>query len=248
MRSFRRSPRTIDAVSATVFLATCIAIAQIPKQFDVAAITPNTEGTLAWSIRTPPGGRFTARNVTLRTLILEGFALKDFQLEGLPGWVDRERYDIVAKAETPGTISPDELRPLIRSLLISRFKMEFHAEKKERPTYSLVVAKNGAKLHPNTGTHAHSTDWGKDHINANDVTLVEFAAVLEGQLDKVVLDNTGIPGTFDFKMTWTPEQATDLTGPSIFTAIQEQFGLRLVSTKGLAEVTVIDHIEPPTEN
>jgi uncharacterized protein (TIGR03435 family) len=105
-----------------------------------------------------------------------------------------------------------------------------------------------AKLHPNTGTPGHSTDWGKDHINAMDVTLAELADLLEVQLDRVVVNDTGIDGVFDFKLTWTPSQPTDLTGPSIFTAIQEQYGLKLEARKAPVEIIVIDHIERPTAN
>jgi uncharacterized protein (TIGR03435 family) len=96
--------------------------------------------------------------------------------------------------------------PLMSSLLVSRFGLAFHHETKEGPVYSLVAAKNGAKLHPNTGTPGHSTDWGKDDINAMDVTLAELAEVLE------------------------------------------QYGLRLVATRGPVEMTVIDRVERPTGN
>jgi uncharacterized protein (TIGR03435 family) len=75
-----------------------------------------------------------------------------------------------------------------------------------------------------------------------------LADALEVQLDRVVRNDTGIDGVFDFKLTWTPSLATDLTGPSIFTAIQEQYGLRLVATKGPVEMTVIDHVQRPTGN
>ena len=84
--------------------------------------------------------------------------------------------------------------------------------------------------------------------NAMDVTLAELAEVLERQLDRIVRKDTGIDGVFDFKLTWTPSPPTDLTGPSIFTAIQEQYGLRLAATKGPVEMTVIDRVERPSGN
>jgi uncharacterized protein (TIGR03435 family) len=224
------------------------ALAQTPKEFDVAAIKLNTDGGEAWSIRTPPGGRFTARNVTVRELLLQALDIRDFQLEGAPKWLDAERYDIEAKSDFAGQITPEGLLPMVRELLASRFGLTLHHETKEAPVYSLVAAKAGARLHPNTGTPGHSTDWGKDHINAMDVTLTELADVLERQLDRIVRNDSGIGGVYDFRLTWTPSQATDLTGPSIFTAIQEQYGLRLAAAKGPVEMTVINRVERPSGN
>jgi uncharacterized protein (TIGR03435 family) len=236
-------------ISFVIFVSmAATANAQAPKEFDVAAIKPNTDGGEQWSVRTPPGGRFTARNITVRTLLLDALGIRDFQLEGAPKWLDSERYDIDAKADFTGQVTPAELMPMVRGLLVSRFGLAFHHETKEAPVYSMAAAKNGAKLHPNTGTPGHSTDWGKDHINAMDVTLAELADVLEVQLDRIVVNDTGIDGVFDFRLTWTPSQAMDLTGPSIFTAIQEQYGLRLAATKGPVEMTVIDRVQRPTGN
>ena len=240
--------RILCLIGAMVAAMAILATAQTPKEFDVAAIKLNTDGGEAWSIRTPPGGRLTARNITVRKLLLESLGTRDFQLEGTPKWVDGERYDITAKADMNGEITPEELRPMMRALLESRFGLALHHETREAPVYSLVAARNGAKLRPNSGTPGHSTDWGKDHINATDVTLTELAGLLAVQLDRIVVDNTEIQGNFDFKLTWTPTQATDLTGPSIFTAIQEQYGLRLVSTRGPMDVTVIDRLQRPTGN
>jgi hypothetical protein len=219
-------------ISIAIFVCTAAtALAQAPKEFDVAAIKLNLEGGEQYSVRTPPGGRFTARNITVRTVLLDALGIRDFQLEGAPKWLDAERYDIDARADFVGSITPAELMPLVRGLLVSRFGLVFHHETKDAPIYSLVAARNGARLHPNTGTPGHSTDWGKDHINAMDVTLTELAE-----------------GIFDFKLTWTPSAVTDLTGPSIFTAIQEQYGLRLAAAKGPVEMTVIDRVERPSGN
>jgi len=235
-----------------ILLAAMVVSAQAPAGFEVASVRLNASGEQGYRIRTPPGGRFTGTNVSVRTLILEGFDIKHFQLAGAPGWIDNERYDIDAKvsagADRQTTISPEGLRPLLRSLLVTRFRLTFHRETKEVSAYGLVAAKSGTKLHPNTGTPGHSTDWGKDHINAMDVTVTEFGRVLETQLDRVVVDETGIQGAFDFKLTWTPDQAGDTSGPSLFTAIQEQHGLKLESKKEPVEVLVIDRVERPTDN
>jgi uncharacterized protein (TIGR03435 family) len=218
--------------------------AQAPKEFDVAAIRLNTDGGENWSTREPGGGRYTARGITVRTLILNTLHIKDFQLEGAPKWLDSERYDIDARADLNRDFVRGELSPLVLNLLVSRFGMNFHHEVKEGPIYSLVAAKGGARLHPNTGA-PQGTDWGKDHINAIHRTVGDLADVLEVQLDRVVRNDAGIDGVYDFKLTWDP---TDQTGPTIFTALQEQYGLRLVAAKGPVEMTVIDHVQRPTGN
>ena len=219
-----------------------------PRAFDVASIKPNRSVDENYTIRTPPGGRFTGRNVTVRTLILYAFDLKDFQLINLPGWCNSERFDIEAKAEIAGVIDPEALRPLIRTLLSSRFGLAFHRETKELPLFALDIAKGGSKLHPNTGTLDHSTDWGSDHINATAVTVAEFGRLMEVQLDRVIVDESGISGVFDFHLTWTPDSKPDTSGPSLFTALQEQYGLRLESKRGSVEVVVIDRVDRPSEN
>ena len=228
-------------------LAMPLALAQ-PAEFDVVSILPNHTGEQSYSIRTPPGGRFTARNITVKTLILYALDIKDFQLANLPGWCDSERYDIEAKSSTQTTIGPEQLRPLIRKVLESRFLLAVHRETKDLALYSLVESKGGAKLHPNTGIPTHSTDWGSDHINAIAVTVAEFGRLLEAQLDRVVVNDTGIQGAFDFRLTWASDQKPDAPGPSLFTAIQEQYGLKLESKKGPVAITVVDRVERPSAN
>ncbi len=187
-------------------------------------------------------------------LLLSAFNIKKFQLSNAPGWTDSERYDIDAKfdpaIERPRSLSPDELPTLIKALLESRFQLKSHREAKQMPVLSLVVTKNGSNLHPHSGPPKHPTDWGKDHINALEVTIAEFGRVLETQLDHVVVDDTHIPGTFDFALKWTPDtaQESDASGASIFTALREQYGLELKARKGPVEIVVIDQIERPSRN
>jgi uncharacterized protein (TIGR03435 family) len=222
------------------------------QDFEVASIRPHPGIEQNYRIRTPPGGRFTATNVSLKTLILEGFDIKDFQLAGLPGSMEGERYDIDARLPAEGqnqaTITPEGLRPLLLALLASRFRLKTHRDSKDLTVYALTAARNGLKLHQNVGTPGHSTDWGGGRINAVDVTVAEFGRVLETQLGRAVVDETGIQGTFDFHLNWTPDQDTEKSGPSIFTALQEQYGLRLETAKRPVEILVIDHVEPPSPN
>src|SRR6185437_13878001 len=110
--------------------ATC-AIAQTPTAFDVASIRSSAAANSDYSINTPPGGRFVARNITISTLIEVAYDIRQFQLSGQPGWADSERYDVEAKAAVPGTISPDDLRLFCIALLSSRFGLKIHNETKE---------------------------------------------------------------------------------------------------------------------
>jgi uncharacterized protein (TIGR03435 family) len=142
----------------TGFISAPMVVAQQPE-FDVISIRPNHTGDQNYSIRTPPGGRFTGRNITVRTLITYALDIKDFQLTNLPGWCDSDRYDIEAKAGMQDTIDPEGLRPLIRKLLESRFRLVVHRETKELPLYSLIAAKGGPKLHPNTGITWRRPVW-----------------------------------------------------------------------------------------
>jgi len=225
-----------------------------PRQFDIVSIHPDRSGDPGYRVRTPPGEKFTATNVTIKTLLLQAFDIKDFQLSGAPGWIDTERYDIAAEFDPSvariRALSPEELRPLVQSLLLSHFQLKIHRTTKQMPVFSVQAAKGGPKLHRNTGTPGHETDWGSDHINAHDVTVAEFCRVLETQLDRVVVDDTGIAGTFDFKLTWTPEarRLADSAGPSIFTALREQYGLELKSKKGPVEMIIVDRMERPVAN
>jgi len=228
-------------------------------QFEVASVHPNRSGDLSYRIRTPAGERFTATNVTIRTLLREAFNVKNFQISGAPGWTDTERYDIAAKldpaVENSRMLDPDELGPLIQGLLVSRFQLRIHHVTKQLPVFTVVAARGGPRLHPNTGTPGHETDWGKDHINAHDVTIAEFCRVLESQPGRVVVDDTKVHGTFDFGLTWTPDlletpgsRTMDSSGASIFTVIREQYGLELKPGKGPVDVIVIDHVERPSAN
>ena len=106
---------------------------------------PNHTGEQNYSIRTPPGGRFTGRNITVRALVQYALDVNDFQIVNLPGWCDSERYDIQAKGNTQDVIDPEGLRPLIRKLLESRFQFAAHRDMKESPLYSLTAPKGAGK-------------------------------------------------------------------------------------------------------
>jgi len=262
--------------------------------YEVASIKPNKSGQNMVSLRMAPDG-LSGTNVTLHMLMKNAYGVEDNQIEGAPSWFTSERYDIEAKMDSAAA---DELRKLneeerklqrqrmLQALLADRLKLSIHRETKELPTYALVVAKNGPKLHeakpgdadPNgskgpdgrgrQGIWMQMGGGGMMDLTVQGQPLASLARLLTGQLHRTVVDNTGLKGNYDFKLQWTRDESQgamfkgpelgpsggasppppDSSGPSIFTAIQEQLGLKLESQKGPVEILVVDHVERPSEN
>lgn len=270
-----------------------VIVAQQPAAFEVVSIKPNHEGTRGIMIGMMPGGRFQAKNITVRFLLQEAFGIKDSQLSDAPGWIDSEHYDIEAKPEESPDgdkrLSRDEretrLRQMLQGMLADRFKLAIHHETKELSEYALVVSKNGPKFHlttapefdPSKGPPGPPTAggpmpgrgirMGRGELTVIGVDLTRFADVLSRQIGTLVVDKTGLKGEYDFTLKWTPDESQgqmfhgagepprdaappppDASGPSIFTAVQEQLGLKLESQKGPVDTIVIDHIERPSAN
>jgi uncharacterized protein (TIGR03435 family) len=226
--------------------------AQTAKTFDVISIKPDKEGH-GLDAGTQSGGRYTARNVPVQFLVTEAFGIKDFQIAGAPKWLNDERYDIVAKAATPNQLSAEQLRPLLQAMLVDRFKLKFHREMKEFPTYSLVVGKSGPKFHQSSAGQAPnlsvSSNNGRASMTGQSMPMSALAQNLAGMTGRTVTDNTGLKGDFNFKLAWAPGEVVSDELPDIFTALQEQLGLKLdIVNKGVAEVIVIEHIEKASAN
>jgi uncharacterized protein (TIGR03435 family) len=241
---------------APIILAATAALSlygQTAISFEVASIRPNLNGG-ADSIRTKDGdGRFTAINQSATMLILTAFDIRRFQLVGGPRWLDSDKFDIVAKTGGTGSITQEQIGPLLQSLLADRFQLNVHREIRNLTGYSLVIGKGGPKLNANNG--AEGTEGletrrnnGKAVTIATKKPLDEFVKFLGSQLGGVVTDNTGLKGRFDFRMDWSYDPDLESSAPTIFTALPEQLGLRLVSRKGPVEVIVIDSIEKPSGN
>jgi uncharacterized protein (TIGR03435 family) len=212
------------------------------------------------------GGGFSATNATLKMLIKAAYGIYDHQLIGGAGWLESERYDIVAKA--PPHTSDNQLGPMLRMLLTDRFKLKLHRETRQMPVYALVLGKDGPKFQevrrePKDGDG--DTRKGRGHLTGQRVPISDLAEILSGELGLSVLDRTGLKGFFDLKLEWIPDESQlrgpgdgpdgkistlgpDLNGPSIFTALQEQLGLKLEKQIGPVEILVIDHVERPSEN
>jgi len=253
-------------------LTSTTGFAQAPAQsktaavapFDVASIKANRSGSGSVSMRTSHG-RLTVSNVTVRMLIQSGFHVKDSQISGGPAWLETERYDIVAKTERTD-ISDDDLWRSLQPLLVDRFRLRFHRETKQLPVYLLIVAKGGPRLKNHIGddqqTLKSTAGSGKAKIEATKTSMPKFADSLARFLDRPVVDNTQLKGEYDLKLEWAQDhpgesspsildslrEEVGLTGPTVFTAMQEQLGLKLQPTKGPVEIVSVDSAEKASEN
>ena len=235
-----------------------IARPELPA-YDVVSIKPNKTGSGNSSVWINKGN-FTAENVVLKTMILSAWDLKDPQLLDLPKWGDAARFDIQAKVLEPDKkviagLTSEQFRLMQQPILTDRFQLKFHRGKKILPIYDLVVIKGGPKFKEaaaaeiiNTGTNINN---GK--LIATGVPLSSLADSLSGQVQRIVVDKTGLPGKYNFQLSWAPDDAgppssDSATPPDMFTALQEQLGLKLQPGKAEIETFVIDHAELPSEN
>jgi uncharacterized protein (TIGR03435 family) len=240
--------------------------------FEVAAIKPNKSGG-GGSRSSFDGIRLTATNISVKSLIqYDAYGIPAPQILGGPNWLASDRFDIEAKVDDALVAEMAKLdreqrnqmeRKMVQQLLADRFKLAVHHETKELPVYALVVAKGGPKLtaskDPDKGT---STSSNNGRLTTKGSTMEKLAETLTAnlarELGRVVIDKTGIEGRYDLALTWSPENNSAAMmnasneasppGPSIFTALQEQLGLKLESSKGPVQTLVIDHIEQPSEN
>jgi uncharacterized protein (TIGR03435 family) len=226
--------------------------------FEVASIKPGKPGASGSSNLFGMSGRFTAENSTLKSLIQFAYQVRAFQVLGGPSWLDRDTYDIVAKPEARVAGGKQNLQ-MVQTLLADRFQLKFHRETRELPVYLLVVAKSGPRLHE-AENPLHGIAGRPRSIESKGADMQALAATLARRLGYTVIDKTGLTGSYDFTLTFDPNAglamspggeslpAAESGDPSIFTALQEQLGLKLESSKGPVEVIVIDRAEKPSEN
>jgi uncharacterized protein (TIGR03435 family) len=211
------------------------------------------------------GGRFQTKNISLSRLLAFSYGVQQKQLVGLPPWADTDKYDINAKPDTEGTPNKKQLQVIVQKLIADRFKVTFHNEKRDLPVYVLSVAKTGAKINkseiqsslPGFGFR------GQGDLVVRASTMGDFASMMqETVLDRPVIDQTELDGRYDFTLKWTPDDSqfggrvartppppdNANPPPNLYTAIQEQTGLKLDATKAPVDVIVIDHAEKPSEN
>jgi uncharacterized protein (TIGR03435 family) len=242
----------------------------LPLKFDVATVKANAANDNRFMIRPLPGGGLTITGVPLKMLIMEAFDVRAFQVSFGPGWMSADRWDIETKTEgVQGQLPIGQTLKMLQALITERFHLEVHHETKQMTIYALVVGKNGSKLTPHTGEPPQPTDRLRvrsGSISAKQIGIAALARQLTLQLGRQVIDKTGLTDKYDFKLEWSPDPGqggpesiglppdarlpppAESNGPSIFTAVQEQLGLRLDAQKGPVDIIVIDRAERPDEN
>lgn len=250
------------------FAATALFIAALPSPrvapfaqtaFDVASVRENTDpGTPQRLLRTPDGG-LTAQHFPARFLITIAFRLQPYQLVGLPGWADRAYYDVRAKPAPGSSTTRDQMSDMLQALLVDRFKLTFHREKREMEGYVLVRVKPDS-LGPGMNVSAidcEKTPAAKPCLvigDASSAFVVSGAPIwtlqqqLVAEVNAPIDDQTGLTATYDFNLPWSRDLTAPSDVPAIFTALQEQLGLKLERRRVVAEVFVIDMFERPTTN
>jgi bla regulator protein BlaR1 len=243
------------------------------SSFEVASIKPGNPNERGPKGVGTNGNQFMARDASLRLMIQVAYGLQDHQIVGGPNWIDSDLFTIDAKPNA-ATPLPDPNRRadfdrminlMLQSLLEERFKLAVHRETRMEPIYELVVAKGGPKLKESAGPDANGRQgiFGRPgYWAATNQGIGALVGVLSQQLGRPVRDKTGITGRYDYTLTYMPEPTQPVPGapqpeafppvdsnaPSIFTALQEQLGLKLESTRGPVEVLVVDNAEKPEPN
>lgn len=211
--------------------------------FDVASVKQSAPGSSGGGITPGPNG-LTAKNVTLLFCMRIAYNVQDYQISG-PSWLNTEQYDIVAKTGAP--VSQDQLRLMLQTLLADRFGLVFHRQEATRSVYALTVGKNGPKLTEAKSDDSAGITADVGHLAFTAASMSGLARRLSQQLHEPVSDLTGLKGVYNFTLDW--QQDDNVSGPSLFTAVQEQLGLKLEAQKAPIEVLVVDHAEKiPTAN
>jgi uncharacterized protein (TIGR03435 family) len=237
-------------------------LADPASSFEVVSIKLNKGAGNGSSVLQDQSGNFTAENATLKMLIMSGLAygVRDFQVVGGPGWINTERYDILAKPA--GKADRAEFQQMVQALLAERFQLKFHRESRELPIYALSLGRNGPKLTEWKDAVGPMCRYVPGQLTCQKATMALLAEELARRLGRSVVDKTGLTGTYDLKLEWTPDEfqvpgpsevgqpqpGADPAGPSIFTAIQNQLGLKLETGKGPVQVLVVDSAQKPAEN
>jgi uncharacterized protein (TIGR03435 family) len=241
-----------------LLLATELSHAQVSAPaFEVATIKPAAPSPDGHThINYPSTDRFSATNITLLALMQWAYGMPENQILDGPSWLSSTRFDIQAKSdigEQIKSLSSDQnnelKRRMVQALLADRFQLKLHQETRTLPAYDLIPAKGGSKLQPSQ-SNGKSIGISRTYFNGQGLTMTLIAEELSQIAGRIVVDKTGLDGRYDLKLRWTPDDAatTDTDVPTLFTAIQEQLGLKLERAKEPVPVLIVDHIEQPSPN
>jgi Protein of unknown function (DUF3738). len=239
--------------------------ASAPTRFDVVSIHLSDPSMTTEDLNYEQG-QIICKGITLPFLVQSAYGIRPFQLSGIPRSLDSQKYDIDAKLDDPSKerpaneLTPDLLRARseldqirLQAILKERFHLKLHTATKIGTVFVLSVSKNDPKLQKSSKDGGYMRMHGlgtETQIEAKNETMSDFAEELAYVVSNKVVDRTGLTDRYDFSVKWTSSQTIDpnATGPSLYTALEEQLGLKLKTERGPVEMYVVDHIEPPSPN
>jgi uncharacterized protein (TIGR03435 family) len=228
---------------------------QAPLRFDAASVRPGDPNDRGSCGQYLPGGKFNVTSCPLLYIIEKLYGLREFQVANAPKWISEGKdstYTI--RAGAGDSVGEEQLRLMAEQLLSDRFQLKFHRELRPIPVYLLDVAKIGSKVHLAADDGAPRGSGGIDirgpgWISGTNVSLAHLADLLSGRTDRPVIDKTALSDPIDFNLRWAQGNTpAETEWPSLFTAIQEQLGLKLEPQNLPIEILVIDHVEKPSPN
>jgi len=243
--------------------------ANAKPHFEVATIKPSDPNRPGWGIGINPSGMINTLNTTLADLIKFCYDLHPKQVVNAPTWFDTEKFDVSAKPDTPGMASLPQMRAMMQQLILDRFGLKFHNDKRELQAYAVTVAKGGEKLKKEENVTLPLPGFGglpQRGFNVRNATIAEFASVMQAQfMDLPVVDQTNLGDTrYTFVLKFTPDPgmrpfggatppgpppAADVDAPpDLYAAMEQQLGLRMQKTRTSVPVMVIEKVEKPSEN
>lgn len=232
--------------------------ADAEPSYEVATIKPNNPGDHNSRFH-QDGRRLDIENETMNTMLLFAYGIHAKQIVHAPAWFASDRYDVDGVLDVDGQPSLKQMQHIVQKMLADRFQLKFHRDTRELSVYAVTVAKGGPKLtksqsDPNAlGDETDQMHGDQITMAITNLSMAEFALIMQFYTDRPVVDQTGLAGKWDFKWAWTADESRvppDTTNPppGLFTAIQEQLGLKVEAKKGPADVYVIDHVERPSPN
>jgi uncharacterized protein (TIGR03435 family) len=259
-------------VIAAGYAAGSISFAQTTRPaFEVSSIRPSKTNE-SWFWNVTPGGRLVCCNCTLKRLAVFAYRVQEYQVVGGPAWVSKDQFDIEAKPHATSNATDEKSRRMLQALLEARFHLRIRMETRNGPVYALLVVKNGPPRSvdqsppaetgpppdPNGPMLRGAMRTTAGNVSGKAIPIPLLARFLGQTVGRPVIDKTGLTGRYDIDVRWTPESAPldvpagaplpEVDGPSLFTALQEQVGLRLESTTGPVQQLVIEDVERPSEN
>lgn len=231
--------------------------------FEVASIRPSNANTQSNRLGTSPDGGFRAENVSVTQLIAFAFGVRPFLIVDAPSWASSERFDVIATPDVAEELASDATGPQrdafrdrwrqrLQALLYDRFGLVVHTENRPMPVYKLVVAKGGHKMAPAASGEERRMQSNPKTLRGTSIDMKALADAISGILVQPVLDETNLPGEFNFNLEFSDVRieaaAEEASAPTIFTAITEQLGLRLESARAPTSVFVVEKVQRPSEN